>query len=93
MYTDSYTHTQSTCTPPYINRVLPLKLYLQLFYLACNFSLFFFQYGFQFLHLFFFLFQTTELFWKERKKRVKIQIDTKKRQTLAGTKFSSAENN
>lgn len=30
---------------------------------------------------------------ERKKKKVKIQIDTKKRQTLAGTKFSAAENN
>lgn len=30
---------------------------------------------------------------ERKKKRVKIQINTKKRQTLAGTKFSAAENN
>lgn len=93
MYTDSYTHTHRVHALPLTPQGTSPKLYLQLFYLACNFFLFFFQYSFQFLHLFFFLFQTTEFFWKEKKKRVKIQINTKKRQTLAGTKFSAAENN
>lgn len=53
VYIEIYTHNIHT---PQHKVFLP-KLYLQLFYLVCNFSLFFFHHSFQLLHLFFFPFQ------------------------------------
>lgn len=56
-----YTVTQYLLYPLQ-HKTLLLKLYLQLFNLACNFSLLFFQYSFQLTDLFFLPSQPAEEF-------------------------------